>query len=142
MQSDKLRSLAELAEILESQGNIVEANRVHSMFVKEAAEFKKKYNVPFPMNLDEALNNYDSENYQIDSDGSWDKIVFYSMLHVGDSDTTGTICGFLYGLYYGLDAVYNTMLINMIDHKEEAYNLSKKIKDSLAKYIDIFQQKV
>ena len=63
----------------------------------------------------------------VDSDGSWDKIVFYSMLHVGDSDTTGTICGFLYGLYYGLDAVYNTMLINMIDHKEEAYNLSKKI---------------
>jgi hypothetical protein len=72
MQSDKLRSLAELAEILESQGNIVEANRVHSMCVKEAAEFKKKYNVPFPMNLDDALNNYDSENYQIDSDGSWE----------------------------------------------------------------------
>jgi len=72
MQSDKLRSLAELAEILESQGNIVEANRVHSMFVKEAAEFKKKYDVPFPMNLDDALNNYDSENYQIDSDGSWE----------------------------------------------------------------------
>ena len=72
MQSDKLRSLAELAEILESQGHIVEANRVHSIFVKEAAEFKKKYNVPFPMNLDDALNNYDSENYQIDSDGSWE----------------------------------------------------------------------
>ena len=72
MQSDKLRSLAELAEILESQGNIVEANRVHGMFVKEAAEFKKKYDVPFPMNLDDALNNYDSENYQIDSDGSWE----------------------------------------------------------------------
>ena len=30
-------------------------------FVKEAAEFKKKYDVPFPMNLDDALNNYDSE---------------------------------------------------------------------------------
>jgi hypothetical protein len=24
------------------------------------------------MNLDDALNNYDSENYQIDSDGSWE----------------------------------------------------------------------
>ena len=63
----------------------------------------------------------------VDSDGSWDKIVFNSMLHVGDSDTTGTICGFLYGLYYGLDGVYNSMLTNMIDHKEESYNLSKKI---------------
>jgi hypothetical protein len=72
MQSDNLRSLAELAELLESQGNIVEANRVHKMFIKEAEKFKKKYEVPFPMNLDDALNNYDSENYQVDSDGSWE----------------------------------------------------------------------
>jgi hypothetical protein len=42
------------------------------MFVKEASEFKKEYNVPFPMNLDDALNNYDSENYEIDKDGSWE----------------------------------------------------------------------
>ena len=49
------------------------------------------------------------------------------MLHVGDSDTTGTICGFLYGLYYGLDGVYNSMITNMIDHKEESYDLSKKL---------------
>ena len=72
MQSDNLRSLAELAELLESQGNIVEANRVHGMFVKEAEKFKKEYKVPFPMNLDDALNNFDSENYQVDSDGSWE----------------------------------------------------------------------
>ncbi len=72
MLSDNLRSLAELAELLESQGNIVEANRVHKMFIKEAEKFKKKYEVPFPMNLDDALNNYDSENYQVDSDGSWE----------------------------------------------------------------------
>ncbi len=72
MHTDKLRSLAELAELLESQGNIVEANRVHKMFIKEAEKFKKKYDVPFPMNLDDALNNYDSENYQIDADGSWE----------------------------------------------------------------------
>jgi len=67
----------------------------------------------------------------VDSNGSWDKIVYYSMLHVGDSDTTGTICGFLYGLYYGINNVYNEMLVNMIDHKEEAYNLGKKIYEIL-----------
>ena len=72
MYTDKLRSLAELAELLELQGNIVEANRIHNMFIKEAAKFKKEYDVPFPMNLDDALNNYDSGNYQIDSDGSWE----------------------------------------------------------------------
>jgi hypothetical protein len=72
MQTDNLRSLAELAELLESQGNIVEANRVHNMFIKEASEFKKKYEVSFPMNLDDALNNYDSESYQIDTEGNWE----------------------------------------------------------------------
>ena len=73
MQSDNLRSLAELAELLESQGNIVEANRIHNMFVKEAEKFKKEYEVPFPMNLDDALNNFDSGNYQVDADGSWEE---------------------------------------------------------------------
>jgi hypothetical protein len=72
MNTNKLQSLSELAELLESQGNIVEANRVHAMFIKEASEFKKEYEVPFPMNLDDALNNYDSENYQVDKDGSWE----------------------------------------------------------------------
>jgi hypothetical protein len=72
MHTNKLRSLAELAELLESQGNIVEANRVHSLFIKEASEFKKDFEVPFHMNLDDALNNYDSENYQVDKDGSWE----------------------------------------------------------------------
>ncbi len=72
MQSDNLRSLAELAELLEFQGNIVEANRIHSMFIKEAEKFKKEYEVPFPMNLDDALNNFDSGNYQVDADGSWE----------------------------------------------------------------------
>ena len=72
MQSDNLRSLAELAELLESQGNIIEADRVHKMFIKEAEKFKKKYEVPFPMNLDDALNNFDSGNYQVDADGSWE----------------------------------------------------------------------
>ena len=72
MHTTNLQSLAELAELLESQGNIVEANRVHIMFIKEAEKFKKKYEVPFPMNLDDALNNYDENNYQVDSDGSWE----------------------------------------------------------------------
>ena len=72
MNTDKLQSLAELAELLESQGNIIEANRVHKMFVKEASEFKKEYDVPFPMNLDDALNNYDSGTYSVDQKGSWE----------------------------------------------------------------------
>jgi hypothetical protein len=72
MHTSQLQALAELADLLEEQGNLVEANRVHNLFVKEANKFKKTYQVPFPMNLDDALNNYDAENYQVDSDGSWE----------------------------------------------------------------------
>lgn len=68
----RLAHIAELAEILESQGNIVEANVVHNLFMKEASEFKKKYEVPFPMNLDDALNNYDSDSYEVDKEGQWE----------------------------------------------------------------------
>jgi len=63
----------------------------------------------------------------MDSDGCWEKIVYYSMLHVGDSDTTGIIAGYLYGAYYGLDRVYDKMIDNLIDHKEEIFNIVKKI---------------
>ena len=72
MHINQLQALAELTDLLEEQGNIVEANRVHNLFMKEANKFKKTYEVPFPMNLDDALNNYDDGNYQVDSDGSWE----------------------------------------------------------------------
>jgi ADP-ribosylglycohydrolase len=67
----------------------------------------------------------------VDSQGSWDKIVYYSMLHVGDSDTTGTICGLLYGLVYGLDTVYSQMLINHIDLKSQCNSLGNQLTNIL-----------
>ena len=33
--------------------------------------------------------------------GSWDSLIFFSTLHFGDNDTTGTIAGGLYGAMYG-----------------------------------------
>ena len=61
-----------MIEDLEQKGFQVEANNVHNLFIKEANRFKKTYDVSFPMNLDDALNNYDDGNYQVDSDGSWE----------------------------------------------------------------------
>lgn len=72
MSTDKLKFLSSLVEKLESEGNIIEANAVHNLFVKEASDFKKKYEVKFPMNLDDALNNYDSNTYEVDKDGQWE----------------------------------------------------------------------
>lgn len=71
MHTSQLQALAELADLLEEQGNLVEANRVHNLFIKEANKFKKTYQVPFPKDLSKALDEFNS-NYQVDSDGSWE----------------------------------------------------------------------
>ena len=67
-----LKELAEICDLLESQGNIVEANTIHQMFIKEANKFKKTYEVPFDKDLDHALKDFEGGNYQVDSDGSWE----------------------------------------------------------------------
>jgi len=41
----------------------------------------------------------------LDAENNWEKLVYYTMVHVGDSDTTGCIAGGLYGLIYGKDKV-------------------------------------
>ena len=41
----------------------------------------------------------------LDCGGYWEKLVVYSMLHTGDSDTVGSMAGFLYGLVYGFGDV-------------------------------------
>ena len=71
MDTNKLRFLSSLVEKLESEGNIVEANAVHNVFIKEAADFDKKYKVKFPMNLSQALNEFD-DSYEVDKDGHWE----------------------------------------------------------------------
>ena len=71
MDTNKLRFLSSLVEKLESEGNIVEANAVHNVFIKEAADFDKEYKVKFPMNLSQALNEFD-DSYEVDKDGHWE----------------------------------------------------------------------
>ena len=71
MDTNKLRFLSSLVEKLESEGNIVEANAVHNLFIKEAADFDKEYKVKFPMNLNQALNEFD-DSYEVDKDGHWE----------------------------------------------------------------------
>jgi len=41
----------------------------------------------------------------LDSDGKWEKFVIYSMLHIGDTDTTGSIGGGWWGAFYGFNDV-------------------------------------
>ena len=71
MNSDYLKSLSDMIEDLEQKGFQVEANNVHQLFIKEANRFKKTFDVPFPNDLNKALDEFNS-NYQVDSDGSWE----------------------------------------------------------------------
>ena len=70
--SQVIQELNKVAEMLEDMKLFKEAGAVHNVFVKIASEFKNEYQVPFPMNLDDALNNYDSGTYSVDKKGSWE----------------------------------------------------------------------
>jgi len=67
-----LNELNRVANGLEDMNLLKEARAIHNVFVKVASEFKNEYNVEFPMDLDDALNNYDSETYSVDQKGSWE----------------------------------------------------------------------
>lgn len=49
----------------------------------------------------------------LDSEDNWEKVVYYSMLHSGDSDTVGAIAGALYGLLYGFKNVPPHLLTHL-----------------------------
>lgn len=70
--SQVINELNKVAYILEDMKLFKEAGAVHNVFVKIASEFKNEYQVPFPMNLDDALNNYDSGTYSVDKKGTWE----------------------------------------------------------------------
>jgi hypothetical protein len=53
---------------------------------KKASKFEKVYNVKLKENLDDALNNYESENYQVDVDGQWEKAIPISKFRKSLSD--------------------------------------------------------
>lgn len=66
----------------------------------------------------------------IDAEDSWEKLIYYAMLHVGDSDTIGAIAGGLFGAIYGYESVPMRML-NAIEYKEQIYDLSKELYEKI-----------
>lgn len=62
----------------------------------------------------------------LDAGKSWEKLVIYSMIHMGDSDTTGSIAGGLYGLMYGLENVPKNNL-KYLEEKDMILNIANKI---------------
>ena len=62
----------------------------------------------------------------LDAKDSWEKLIYYGLLHNGDSDTVGAIAGGLYGAMYGFKNVPEHMLKN-IEKKEDLLKLSEKM---------------
>ena len=62
----------------------------------------------------------------LDARDNWEKLIYYSMLHVGDSDTVGAIAGGLYGALYGFKNVPDNLLAH-IEQKNILYEISEKI---------------
>lgn len=54
----------------------------------------------------------------LDAGNNWEKLVIYSMLHCGDSDTVGAIAGGLYGALYGFGDVPESNL-KYLEYKKE-----------------------
>ncbi len=68
----------------------------------------------------------------LDCDGKWEKLIVYSILHSGDSDTIGAVAGGLYGAVYGMGDVPEQML-KYLEKKDELIELAKDIYEKYAK---------
>ena len=62
----------------------------------------------------------------LDCDGNWEKLVYYAMLHGGDSDTVGAIAGGFYGAVYGMNDVSDNLL-KYLEMKKEIIEISEQI---------------
>jgi ADP-ribosylglycohydrolase len=63
-----------------------------------------------------------------DCNGNWEKLMYYTMLHGGDSDTVGAIAGGLYGIVYGYGNVPMRLLDNL-EMKDKLIEIGEKIYD-------------
>jgi ADP-ribosylarginine hydrolase len=61
------------------------------------------------------------------SKSNYEKLIYTSMIHIGDSDTIGTIASAWYGALYGFDNVPNNLIINNDTHYKLSENLATKI---------------
>lgn len=59
-------------------------------------------------------------------DPCWEKLVIYSCLHAGDSDSTGAVACSLWGAYFGFNDVPESNY-KYLEFKDELFNLGKQL---------------
>lgn len=62
----------------------------------------------------------------LDAGNKWETLVFYAMLHIGDTDTTGAIAAGLYGIMYGMDDIPKINYENL-EYKELIIEMGRKL---------------
>jgi len=62
----------------------------------------------------------------LDAKNNWEKLIFYAMLHIGDTDTTGCIAGAWYGAYYGFEDIPKHHL-QYLEYKTELEKLGSEL---------------
>lgn len=67
-----LSSLNTISNYFDSIGQEKYANDIHNVFMKLADKFNPEYKVTFPKNLNDALDDFNS-NYEVDSEGDWEE---------------------------------------------------------------------
>lgn len=78
---------------------------------------------------DSVIIAYDS---LIDAGMNWEKLIFYAMLHVGDTDTTGCIAGAWYGALYGMNDIPNAHT-KYLEYKEKLEDLASELHNKFSK---------
>lgn len=116
-----------LEDKFDDDGNIVKrriSKNVHyrTQYYYDNYGFKGKEFFPGSGGDDSVIIAYDC---LLDCEGKWEKLVVYSMLHGGDTDTTGCIAAGLYALVYG----YGDMPKGALDHLEYKKELIQLGKD-------------
>lgn len=68
----------------------------------------------------------------IDAGDQWETLIFYAMLHRGDTDTTGCIAGGWYGIMYGMNDIPE-INVKHLEYKEKLKDLGSKLYDKFHK---------
>lgn len=68
----------------------------------------------------------------LDAGKNWEKIVIYSMLHMGDTDTTGCLAGAFYGSLYGFQDVPKNFYEH-IEFKDQIVSIGTKLYEKFYK---------
>jgi ADP-ribosylglycohydrolase len=59
--------------------------------------------------------------------GSWETLMIYSMLHIGDSDTTGCIAASWFGAFYGFSKFIPEKMIKNLEFRKDIEKISNEL---------------